>query len=76
MYCENYKIGSSTWAMHLLKMKKIPVGKRTPIHLLARKKFPPITGKRKSSFLARQDTISFIIARDPFERILSSYRVF
>ena len=73
MYCENYKIGSSTWAIHLLKMNKIPIYRRTPIHIVTRKNFPPLFGAKKKRFLER--ATSLIIARDPFERLLSSFKV-
>ena len=72
MYCENYKIGSSTWAIHLLKMNKIPIYRRTPIHIVTRKKFPPLFGAKKKRFLERATSV--IIARDPFERLLSSFK--
>ena len=73
MYCENYKIGSSTWAIHLLKMNKIPIYRRTPIHIVTRKSFPPLFGAKKKKFLERATRL--IIARDPFERLLSSFKV-
>ena len=67
------KIGSSTWATHLLRMKNIPIYKRTPIHGIARDTFPPLLGRQKQKFLKHAE--SFIVARDPFERLLSSYKV-
>ena len=67
------QIGSSTWATHLLRMAGVPIYRRTPIHSLARETFPPLLGRRKETFLATAE--SFIVARDPFERLLSSYKV-
>ena len=66
------QIGSSTWATHLLRMAGVPIYRRTPIHSLARETFPPLLGRRKDTFLATAE--SFIVARDPFERLLSSYK--
>ena len=66
------QIGSSTWATHLLRMAGVPIYRRTPIHSLARDHFPPLLGRRKETFLATAE--SFIVARDPFERLLSSYK--
>ena len=89
MYCENYKvkwpqlsfynpkhliqIGSSTWATHLLKMNNVPIYRKTPIHIVSRQHFPPLLGRRKEAFLKNAE--SFIVARDPFERLLSSFKV-
>ena len=53
-------------------MNKIPVYKRTPIHIVTRKNFPPLFGVKKRKFLEKATRM--IIARDPFERILSSYK--
>ena len=80
LYCENYKIASSTWATHLLKMNKmtIPEGR---IHLAASKMFSlrgamNITSFRGAMNLNKLNNItSFLIVRDPFERILSAYTV-
>ena len=49
--------------------------RRTPVHLVTRKEFPPLLGRRKEQFLGRKDTVAFLVVRDPFERILSSYKV-
>ena len=54
-------------------MKNIPIYKRTPIHGIARDTFPPLLGRQKQKFLKHAE--SFIVARDPFERLLSSYKV-
>ena len=72
LYCENYKIASSTWATHLFSMSMISLPRR--IHLAALQKFSlsaqHITG---SSML--ENATSFLIVRDPFERILSAFTV-
>jgi len=31
-WCENYKVGSSTWAEQLLRLKGVSIGQTTPIH--------------------------------------------
>ena len=67
------QIGSSTWATHLLKMNNIPIYRKTPIHGVAKDHFKPMLGRSKSQFLKTAE--SFIVARDPFERLLSSYKV-
>ena len=54
-------------------MNHIPIYRRTPIHIVSRKHFPPLHGRVKEQFLKTAETI--IIARDPFERLLSSYQV-
>ena len=67
------QIGSSTWATHLLKMNNVPIYRKTPIHIVSRQHFPPLLGRRKEDFLKKAE--SFIVARDPFERLLSSFKV-
>ena len=67
------QIGSSTWATHLLKMNNVPIYRKTPIHIVSRQHFPPLLGRRKEAFLKNAE--SFIVARDPFERLLSSFKV-
>lgn len=54
-------------------MNHIPIYRRTPIHIVSRKHFPPLHGRAKDQFLETAESI--IIARDPFERLLSSYQV-
>ena len=54
-------------------MNNIPIYRRTPIHSVARDHFPSLLGRHKQSFLKHAE--SFIVARDPFERLLSSYKV-
>lgn len=68
-----WQIGSSTWATHLLKMNNIPIFRRTPIHIVTRKHFPPLLGRNKQEFLKTAEAL--IVARDPFERLLSSFTV-
>ena len=67
------QIGSSTWATHLLKMNKIAIHRKTPIHIVTRKRFPPLLGHKKQEFLKTAEAL--IVARDPFERLLSSFTV-
>lgn len=59
--------------MHLLKMAGLPIRKRMQLHLVTRKEFPPLLGVKKAKFLGRADTVAFLIVRDPFERLVSSF---
>jgi len=71
-YCENYKIASSTWAVHLLGLYGIIPQPHTQIHRLANQIIPPITDNtEREMFLAR--ATSFLVVRDPFERLLSAF---
>ena len=54
-------------------MNNVPIYRRTPIHSVARDHFPSLLGRHKQAFLKNAE--SFIVARDPFERLLSSYKV-
>ena len=54
-------------------MNNIPIYRKTPIHGVAKDHFQPMLGRRKQQFLKTAE--SFIVARDPFERLLSSYKV-
>ena len=54
-------------------MNNIPIYRKTPIHIVSRQHFPPLLGRRKEKFLKTAE--SFIVARDPFERLLSSFKV-
>ena len=89
MYCENFKISSSTWATHFLRMNNITLPPRAHIHKsvrwptlfcliftvchsFCRELFRPLYGEKRESFL-KNDGISFIVVRDPFERLVSAY---
>ena len=69
----SWQIGSSTWATHLLKMNEIAIFRKTPIHIVTRKRFPPLLGQKKKEFLKTAEAL--IVARDPFQRLLSSFTV-
>ena len=71
LHTMHYPVSTSCQELHC-RHAGVPVYRKTPIHLVARKQFPPLFGVRKARFLQRAS--SFIIARDPFERLLSSYR--
>ena len=73
MYCENLKVSSSTWATHFLQLSKVTVLPGTPVHALNRKVSPPLLGRDRQEFLATGT--SFIVVRDPFQRLLSAYLV-
>ena len=71
MYCENYKIASSTWVTHLLTMNGYnATGKIHSKGLM----FSLINQDMKNRKKFKNIT-SFIVVRDPFERILSAYTV-
>ena len=65
MYCENYKIASSTWVTHLFKGR---------IHHEAHLRFSLRAQNITNRYQLRNIT-SFIVVRDPFERLLSAYTV-
>ena len=73
MYCENYKIASSTWVTHLFTLNGItyPTGR---IHFKAQEMFSPRAQHIKDPNKLKNIT-TFIIVRDPLERILSAYTV-
>ena len=73
MYCENLKISSSTWATHFLSLNNVQTDPATPVHGLNRKVCPPLYGQEREIFL--QTGLSFIVVRDPFQRLLSAYLV-
>ena len=73
MYCENLKISSSTWATHFLSLNNVQSDPATPVHGLNRKVCPPLYGEERELFLSTG--LSFIVVRDPFERLLSAYLV-
>merc|ERR1712126_82453 len=72
MYCENFKISSSTWASHFLQMNDIQIEPRTPIHKTVRNIFHPLYENDREKFF-ENGGISFIVVRDPFERLVSAY---
>ena len=73
MYCENLKISSSTWATHFLSLNNVQSDQATPVHGLNRKVCPPLYGEERELFL--NTGLSFIVVRDPFQRLLSAYLV-
>ena len=73
MYCENMKISSSTWATHFLSLNNVQAGPATPVHGLNKKVCPPLYGEEREEFLTTG--LSFIVVRDPFQRLLSAYLV-
>ena len=73
MYCENLKISSSTWATHFLRLNNVQDDPSTPVHGLNRKVCPPLFGEEREEFL--NTGLSFIVVRDPFQRLLSAYLV-
>ena len=73
MYCENLKISSSTWATHFLSLNNVQSDQATPVHGLNRKVCPPLYGEERQLFL--NTSLSFIVVRDPFQRLLSAYLV-
>ena len=44
LYCENFKVGSSTWAVHLLGLTGRRLPSRAPVHSLLKQTFPPLLG--------------------------------
>jgi len=71
-WCENYKVGSSTWASHLLTLARVPIHQHTPIHRLAARHFSPIKEpSARERFLLSATT--FLVVRHPFERLLSAF---
>ena len=73
MYCENFKISSSTWATHFLALNNVTVDPGTPLHALNRNVSRPLYGHTRNNFLNTGK--SFIVVRDPFQRLLSAYLV-
>ena len=72
LYCENYKIASSTWATHLLSMTMTTLPRK--IHLAALQKFS-LQAQHMTDTDMLGNITSFIIVRDPFQRIFSAYTV-
>jgi len=71
-WCENYKVGSSTWASHLLTLARVTIHQHTPIHRLAARHFSPIKEPvERKRFLLSATT--FLVVRHPFERLLSAF---
>uniref|UniRef100_A0AAG5DTI5 Carbohydrate sulfotransferase n=1 Tax=Anopheles atroparvus TaxID=41427 RepID=A0AAG5DTI5_ANOAO len=75
-WCNIFKAASSTWMYYfnILGGYSVPYLQRTkasPIEL-ARKRFPRPTANELNDYIS--NTISFLIVREPFERLLSAYR--
>ena len=65
-----FKVASSTWAMHFLKMNGMSLQHS---HQVVSDKFGPLTGQQRKRFLKTGKT--FLVVRDPFERLVSAYLV-
>ncbi|XP_050100964.1 carbohydrate sulfotransferase 11-like [Anopheles aquasalis] len=75
-WCNIFKAASSTWMYYFNILGGYPVQylqhtKASPIDL-ARKRFPRPTMNELNDYIS--NTISFLIVREPFERLLSAYR--
>jgi len=67
-WCKVPKAGSSTWTFNFLKLAGVKDPK-SKIHKALRDHYP-----KQSSNSIMKDTFRFMVARHPFERILSAYR--
>uniref|UniRef100_A0A182QLS7 Carbohydrate sulfotransferase n=1 Tax=Anopheles farauti TaxID=69004 RepID=A0A182QLS7_9DIPT len=75
-WCNIFKAASSTWMYYFnilggYSVKYLQRTKASPIDL-ARKRFPRPTANELNDYIS--NTISFLIVREPFERLLSAYR--
>ncbi|XP_052868370.1 carbohydrate sulfotransferase 11-like [Anopheles cruzii] len=75
-WCNIFKAASSTWMYYFnilggYSVQYLQRTKASPIDL-ARKRFPRPTTNELNDYIS--NTISFLIVREPFERLLSAYR--
>uniref|UniRef100_A0A182YFD2 Carbohydrate sulfotransferase n=1 Tax=Anopheles stephensi TaxID=30069 RepID=A0A182YFD2_ANOST len=75
-WCNIFKAASSTWMYYFnilggYSVQYLQRTKASPIDL-ARKRFPRPTATELNDYIS--NTISFLIVREPFERLLSAYR--
>uniref|UniRef100_A0A182WYR3 Carbohydrate sulfotransferase n=1 Tax=Anopheles quadriannulatus TaxID=34691 RepID=A0A182WYR3_ANOQN len=75
-WCNIFKAASSTWMYYFnilggYSVQYLQRTKASPIDL-ARKRFPRPTANELNDYIS--NTISFLIVREPFERLLSAYR--
>ncbi|XP_066980107.1 carbohydrate sulfotransferase 11-like [Macrobrachium rosenbergii] len=78
IWCNVFKAASSSWIYNFMLMagysdEEMRKQNASPIEF-ARKKYKRPSVEELNSFLEREDFSSFIIVRDPFERLLSAYR--
>ncbi|KAK3879254.1 hypothetical protein Pcinc_016165 [Petrolisthes cinctipes] len=78
MYCNVFKAASSTWLTHYLKMagvssQQIATYRDSPVE--AARRFYPRPSPSDLQYYSRDlHYTSFLIVRDPFQRLLSAYR--
>ncbi|XP_064094994.1 carbohydrate sulfotransferase 11-like isoform X2 [Macrobrachium nipponense] len=78
VWCNVFKAASSSWVYNFMLMagysdKEMRKQNASPIEF-ARMEYKRPSVEELNSFLEREDFSSFIIVRDPFERLLSAYR--
>lgn len=78
IWCNIFKSASSSWLYNFVKMSgpkenKLKKAKGSPIEC-ARKIYERPSVEKLTSYLHQDNYTSFIIVRDPFERLLSAYR--
>jgi len=78
VWCNVFKSGSSSWMYLFNKIagysdQTLKI-KRVPLMSLARKKYPRPSKKELKEALSQKGVVSFIVARHPFQRLISGYR--